>query len=132
MSGRSLTRPLRCSTDAEDIINAVLTMDEERCAFRSQIAALEADYDRVRVERDVLSDTAMKLESENEDYKITFKQKLLDNGKLRAKRDRLRGIIEMAWKGYGYDQEWDCDCSVCAAIRARTPHGAALEEGGDG
>ena len=43
MSGRSPTRPLKCSSDAEDIINAVLTMDEERCAFRSQIAALEAE-----------------------------------------------------------------------------------------
>lgn len=35
---------------------------------------------------------------------------------------RLREIVEMAWKGYGYDQEWDCDCPVCAAIRTRTPH----------
>jgi len=48
MSGRSPTRPLKCSSDAEDIINAVLTMDEERCAFRSQIAALEAERDRLR------------------------------------------------------------------------------------
>ena len=29
------------------------------------------------------------LEAEIEDYKITFKQKLLDNGKLRAERERL-------------------------------------------
>ena len=36
--------------------------------------------------------------------------------------ERLRAIVEMAWKGYGYDQEWDCDCLVCAAIRTRTPH----------
>ena len=39
-----------------------------------------------------------------------------------AKLERYREIVEMAWKGYGYDQEWDCDCPVCAAIRTRTPH----------
>jgi hypothetical protein len=39
-----------------------------------------------------------------------------------ADRARLREIVEMAWKGYGYDQEWDCDCPVCAAIRTRTPY----------
>ena len=38
------------------------------------------------------------------------------------KLERYREIIGMAWKGYGYDQEWDCDCPVCAAIRTRTPH----------
>ena len=36
--------------------------------------------------------------------------------------ERLRAIVEMAWAGYGYDQEWECDCQVCAAIRTRTPH----------
>lgn len=40
---------------------------------------------------------------------------------------RLREIVEMAWKGYGYDQEWDCDCPVCAAIRTRTPYGTKGE-----
>jgi len=42
---------------------------------------------------------------------------------LRWEYDRLQEIVEMAWKGYGYDQEWDCDCPVCAAIRTRTPYG---------
>jgi len=39
-----------------------------------------------------------------------------------AALERYREIVEMSWKGYGYDQEWDCDCAVCAAIRTRTPY----------
>jgi len=45
-----------------------------------------------------------------------------------AEVERLRAIVEMAWAGYGYDQEWDCDCPVCAAIRTRTPHDTEGEE----
>lgn len=59
------------------------------------------------------------LEQEREDFRLG----LVDCLKSRSDElRRLEGIVEMAWKGYGYDQEWDCDCLVCAAIRTRTPH----------
>jgi len=59
------------------------------------------------------------LEQEREDFKLAFTDCLKSRSE---ELRRLQEIIEMAWKGYGYDQEWECDCQVCAAIRTRTPH----------
>jgi len=79
-------------------------------------------YAALEQERAIFQDTVKKLvalEQERDDFKLGFVDCL--KGRSHELR-RLQGIVEMAWKGYGYDQEWDCDCPVCAAIRTRTPH----------
>ena len=68
----------------------------------------DGDRDALIVERDQLQMTVNGLVAK---YKT-----------LEQERDRLREIVEMAWAGYGDDQEWECDGRVCAAIRTRTPH----------
>lgn len=61
-----------------------------------------------------------------------FRESELRVDALIRERDRLVEIIDMAWRGYGYDEDWECDCRVCAAIRTRTPHGVVPEGGDDG
>jgi hypothetical protein len=69
-----------------------------------------SDYSALEQERDIFQDTVKKLVAVR-DLRARF-----------IEVERLRAIVEMAWAGYRYDQEWECDCQVCAAIRTRTPH----------
>ena len=99
------------------------------CCSGTMLVAAEGRIAALEAERDELEAYLMEALNQLDDFKLALVDCLKSRRHQLRERDRLREIVDMAWKGWGYDQEWDCDCPVCAAIRTRTPH--ALEGGDD-